>query len=450
MPRIKLTEKTVAKLRAPDPSGKQVLHWDAELKGFGVLCSGVSSSKTYVVQRAISGNTRRVTIGPTNVLTLAAARVRAQGPLADFYRGIDPKAKQAASATLASVLDDYLAARKDLKPRTRASYRAAIHGHLKPWANRPLSSISRDMVERKHPEIAAEVERRARAQAQQDAANWERRAKAAEKQGWRDAAANHRARGAMALKRGVSKGHVAANNAMKVLRALWNYAADNHPEIGAKNPAGLRKMLFPVQPRTRHVNNEDLPAFYKAVTDLESHVGRDYLLLLLFTGLRRREADSLTWEDVDLKAKVLRIPAERTKAGRELDLPLTDFVLDMLVARRALGKTDWVFPANSESGHVEEPKFWLGRVAAACGKRVSPHDLRRTFVTVAESCNISVIALRALVNHSLGRDVTSGYVQMTAERLREPAQLVTDRMKKLCGIAEPAGKNVARLRRRGD
>jgi hypothetical protein len=55
-----------------------------------------------------------------------------------------------------------------------------------------------------------------------------------------------------------------------------------------------------------------------------------------------------------------------------------------------------------------------------------------------------------LINHSLGRDVTSGYIQMTAERLREPAQRVCDKLKTLCGIAEPAGKTVARLRRRGD
>ena len=44
------------------------------------------------------------------------------------------------------------------------------------------------------------------------------------------------------------------------------------------------------------------------------------------------------------------------------------------------------------------------------------------------------MALKALVNHSLGSDVTEGYVQMNAERLREPAQRVADKLKKLCGI----------------
>jgi hypothetical protein len=48
MPTVKLTERAINKLPAPDPSGKQVLHWDAELKGFAVLCSGTTNTKTYM------------------------------------------------------------------------------------------------------------------------------------------------------------------------------------------------------------------------------------------------------------------------------------------------------------------------------------------------------------------------------------------------------------------
>jgi integrase len=445
MPRKKLTEKAIASLKAPDPSGRQVMYWDTELRGFGVRVSGTTNDKGFVVQKAINGNTRRVTLGACNVLSLAEARARAQGHLGDFARGIDPKAKRAKSTTLGGALDDYLAAMKDLRPRTRDSYRAAIDGHLGIWKDRPLSSISRDMVERHHVAIASEVAARERAKAQGDAARWEQRAKAAERKGWHVAAANHRRCAALARKRDTNGGTVAANNAMKVLRALWNHAADRNPEIGS-NPVKLKKLWYPVEARTRHLKAEDLPAFHRAVTELESAVARDYLLLLLFTGLRRREAAALKWSDVDLKARVLHIAAAQTKAKRKLDLPLTDFVHDLLVTRRCLGKTEFVFPANSRSKHIEEPKFHLGQIAKASGIRVSAHDLRRTFVTVAESCDISPIALRALVNHSLGRDVTSGYIQISVERLRDPARRVSDRLKQLCGVAEPAGKNVARLR----
>ena len=445
MPQLKLTEKAIAKLKAPDPSGKQVLYWDTDLRGFGVRVSGTTNDKSYVVQRAVNGVTRRITLGACNVLSLAEARTRAQGHLGDFARGIDPKAKKAATATLANVLDDYLSARKDLRPRTRESYRVTVEGYLRSWRDKPVSSITRDAVERHHVAIATEIAAKARATAVADAARWEARAKAAEAKGWLDAAANHRQRAAVAKKRETYSGEVAANNAMKVVRILWNHAADRSPDIGA-NPVRLKKLWYPVEARTRHLGAEELPAFYKAVAALPNAIGRDYLLLLLFTGLRRREASALRWDDVDLKVKTLRIP--ETKSGRPLTLPLSDFTHDLLVARRAIGKAEFIFPAASKSGHIEEPKFFLAQVAKATGKRVSVHDLRRTFVTVAESCDISPIALRALVNHSLGHSVTEGYIQMKAERLRHPAQRVCDKLKELCAIAEPAAKNVTRLNRK--
>ena len=40
MPSLKLNKRSVERIAAPDPSGNQVLHWDTELKGFGLLASG--------------------------------------------------------------------------------------------------------------------------------------------------------------------------------------------------------------------------------------------------------------------------------------------------------------------------------------------------------------------------------------------------------------------------
>jgi integrase len=232
---------------------------------------------------------------------------------------------------------------------------------------------------------------------------------------------------------------------MRALRVLWNFTADRVSDLPPNPVARLRRQWFPVHRRERHVRAEELPAFFKAVQALPNPVARDYLLLLLFTGLRRQEAASLRWDDIDFAERVIRLPAARTKAGRRLDLPMTDIVRDMLVARRALGKEKFVFPANSAAGHIQEPKFPLDLVRQSSGIHVSAHDLRRTYITAAESADISPLALKALVNHSLGSDVTSGYVMMTPERLREPAQRVCDRLKVLCGITAVEGANVAKL-----
>jgi hypothetical protein len=47
------------------------------------------------------------------------------------------------------------------------------------------------------------------------------------------------------------------------------------------------------------------------------------------------------------------------------------------------------------------------------------------------------------------RDVTAGYVQMTVEALREPAQRAAEKMKALCGIEPPRGENVVGMTRPG-
>jgi len=206
----------------------------------------------------------------------------------------------------------------------------------------------------------------------------------------------------------------------------------------------LKKVWFPVKKRTGHLTPEQLPEFYAAVDALQNRVGADYLKLILFTGLRRREAAALKWQNVDLKKAVLSLPASSMKGKRPLDLPLTDFVRDLLIARRTIGADKWVFPSASASGHVKEPRFFLD----ATGFDVTVHDLRRTFVTVAEGCDLSHYALKALVNHALADDdVTSGYIQMTPERLREPAQKVCDRLMQLCKIKGPTGANVAKLKK---
>ena len=112
MPTMKLTEKALAKLKAPTATGKQALVWDAELKGFGVLLSGTTSARSFVVQRTLpGGRARRVTIAPCTVLGLADARSRAETVLAEFYAGRGPLGSRGAASTLREALSFLLAAR---------------------------------------------------------------------------------------------------------------------------------------------------------------------------------------------------------------------------------------------------------------------------------------------------------------------------------------------------
>lgn len=404
MPRCKLTEKAIAKLRAPTASGKQEAYWDTELRGFAVLCSGVSNAKSYIVQRDLpGGKTRRVTIAAVNEMALADAKDAAANMLVDMRRGKDPKRKTA--STLQETLDAYLKANKEISERTRELYADLVRLHLAPWQDRLLSSI-----------VPAEVD------------------------------AMHRAIAAKVAKRGQHSGHTVANDAVCLFRLLYNFAARPDDDL-PRNPVRLRGSEWhKVTPRRRPIDPGKLTDFYAAVCNLPP-MGRDYLLLLLFTGFRRREGAALRWDEIDFGQRIIRLPAHRAKAGRPLDLPMSDVVHSLLVARRALGNAGgFVFPSYSRKGHIQDARPWTDMVMEATGIEFCLHDLRRTFVTVAESTDISVHSLKALVNHSLGSGTTESYIKMSAERLREPAQKVCDKLKVLCGIATLRDDKVTPLR----
>jgi integrase len=442
MPRTRLTQRTVERMPAPDPSGKQVAHWDTELRGFGLLVSGISNAKTYIVQREVNGKTRRLTVGAANVFDHEEARAAAIKKLKALAEGRDPKDAET-NPTLRSVFDQYIADQEKLRKRSADAYRYSLEHYLADWLDSPLREITSAMIKARHREIPREVEARQRAAAAAAAAYHRGRAKKAKTP---EEEAHQTALAAKAETRKVRKGEAAANGAMRAVRVLWNFARDELELDLPDNPVALRKKWHDVPRREGRVKHEEMPRFYAGVKALTNPVARDYLLLLLFTGLRRGEAAALRWKDVNLRERTISIPAASTKANRKLDLPMTDLVHDLLVARSAKGREEFVFPADSRSKHIEEPAHPLDLVAEATGIRVSAHDLRRTFITAGANAGVSMLVIKSLVNHSLGNDVTVGYIHMTVDELRAPAQVISNKLKEQCGIVDVAGANVATLR----
>ena len=122
-------------------------------------------------------------------------------------------------------------------------------------------------------------------------------------------------------------------------------------------------------------------------------------MLLLFTGLRRQEAATLKWENIDLKDKTLTI--EDTKNNQPHTLPLSDYLYDLLKQRKLNATNDYVFPGTGTNGYIVEPRKQLANVTKTTGIQFMIHDLRRTFVTIAESLDISAYAVKRLVNHKM-------------------------------------------------
>jgi integrase len=412
----KLTRTTVARLKARTKSGKQELVWDAELKGFGLLLSGKTNAKTYVVQRDLpDGRTRRITIGSVAEIDPEPAREEAEELIHQMRSG-DPKARRTSPArwTLKKALDEYIAARKGLREKTVAYYRDELNRNLGDWMDRPLRSITGDMAEDKHRAIQAGIARR------------------------RFQPAHFQS----------EIGGVTANTALRIFGMIWEFVLDRDETLGRNPVRRLRRQWFDMPRRTREVPEDKLAAFYQAVDGLPNPVFGDCIKLELFTGLRRNEVMALSWDEVKFAEGMIRLPPARTKTGRKtgnaFNLPMSSFVYELLVARRALGNAGgWVFPGQKK-GHITDPYLKFKAVAAASGVAVSSHDLRRTFISVAKDIGVDPLDRKLLLNHAIG-DVTDGYVQTRMKTLRKEGQRLCDRLVELCGVPVPAGDNVAKL-----
>jgi len=113
------------------------------------------------------------------------------------------------------------------------------------------------------------------------------------------------------------------------------------------------------------------------------------VLVALFTGMRSGEVSGLRWTEVDLVSRMLRLSAGRMKGKRALDLPMSDVVHELLGTRRAIGREGpFVFPGYGKSGHCESFQYALSQMGKATGIELSPHDLRRTYASLAATCEI--------------------------------------------------------------
>jgi integrase len=410
-----LDERSVAAALPAQADGESraKFYLDTKQIGFGLAVSA-KGAKSYFVLRSTNGRQTRFVFGRYDEITVGEARAKARKLLAQMTLGVNPQAeRQAARAAerrakvRGFTLGDAWALYKGTlvaKGRSAVTvngYDYALSTYLHDWLDRPLGAITRAEVRARHRQIADEVGR----------GKYIKRSKFHK---------NHR--------RGEASGKGTANGVMRAFRAVWNRALREHQDLPISPTVNID--WFPEQRRTTVIAADGMKKWYAEVMALTSPVRRDYLRFVLFTGLRRTSAAEVRWEHVDLEKRLLHVP--RPKGGKAFDLPLSNYLVELLKARRKENEilfleSAFVFPATkSKTGHISEPRD-------TSGGNYTIHDLRRTFITVAESLDVSPYAIKLLVNHALPKaDVTGGYVVPELERLRPVMQQITDHLRRLC------------------
>ena len=392
------------KTLAPPESGNRI-YYDDQITGLGLRITA-AGARSFVFNYRINGRERRYTVGPygKDQWTLLRARKRAGELRRMVERGEDPlgerqDARQAPTvADLCDRFEDEHVSKK--RPSTQIDYKRVLRKDVRPVLGaKKVADIEFADIDRLHRRIT---------------------------------------------KRGSP---YEANRARAVLSKMFNLALKW--KMRADNPVrGVERN--DEEKRARYLEpQKELPRLAKALAEHEDKQAADIIRLLLLTGARRGEVQAMRWDQLDLDRSNWTKLSAHTKQKKTHHAVLSDAAVQLLKRLRAEAETaaeatgeavsEWVFPADSKTGHrVEIKNAWaeicvaaditrtvmekdsMGRMRAVVKHGARIHDLRHTFASLLASAGQSLPIIGTLLGHTQPA-TTARYAHLLNDPLRKAA-----------------------------
>jgi integrase len=352
---MKLTAATIRTLSL-SPGVIDKTYFDDDLPGFGLRLRAGGAAR-WVVRYDIGSQSKRVTIGTTAQLELGAARSKARDLLAAVRLGGDPAAEKRQARVLAGETFGALLAR--YLPFKQAKSKSGSRSFKE--AERHLVKYARGL----HSRALTAIDRRAVAGLVSTVAH--------------------------------KNGPSAANNMLGSLSGYFTWLIREGLLEGA-NPAAYVNKAIANKSRDRVLTPDEFRIIWNVLGDSGY---ADIFRLLAYTAARKTEIGSLCFDELDLEAAEIQLPASRCKNNKPHIIPLVPQALAILRARPQNGR-DFVFGY----GHGFTGWAWA---KAALDERTGPlepwvlHDLRRFFSTIAhDQLGIPPHIVEACLGHISG------------------------------------------------
>ena len=362
---IKISRRTVEAL---EPMERDVDYYDEDLKGFGVRVRP-SGRKTYFVMMRHKCVMRRFTVGTHGSVAPEQARLKAKQIISDLAIDKNPTAEVEAlrnaitiKSLAARFLDEYVPIH--CKPNTQSEYKRCIEIFINPEiGTMRLVSVERTDVAKLHHSL-----RRIPYQ---------------------------------------------ANRVLGVLSVMFSQAENWNLRPIASNPCrGVKK--YKETKRERYLNKEELKRLGLALRVEEEFAPTAVacVRLLLLTGCRLGEIQTLKWSYLDLDAHLAFLPDSKT--GKKT-LYFGAVAVELLRSIPKIKDNPYVITGDIEGQYLSDMQKPWRRIRKAAGiPDVRLHDLRHTFASSGVGLGQGLPNIGRLLGHSQPQ-TTARYAHLAAD-----------------------------------
>lgn len=380
-----LTKKYIDQLK--HVGSREVVHWDDEVRGFGVRV-WPSGKKVYIVKyRNQLRQQRKFTIGDASTMSVQLARIRAKMVLAHVRVGDDPAgalAEARGAPAVTDVANRYMKEHAYAKKKARSAEgdETLLRLHILPRLGAMrITKVRREDISRLHHQL-------------------------------RDRPG-------------------AANRTISLLSKIFNLC-----EFWGLRPDGTNPCRHVQKYRERKVERYLSDVELGRLGSVLAHVefsGTELpsvvpaIRLLLLTGCRLSEILTLRWSEVDLDAHQIKLSDSKT--GAKI-VYLAPAVTDLLRSLVPLQGNPFVIPGEKPGSHlVNLRKPWYRIRAKAELNDVRIHDLRHTFASVAAADGHSLPVIGALLGHTQPQ-TTQRYAHLAANPMQAAVTSTASRLLK--------------------
>ncbi len=350
---MRLVSEEIVKMKYSKENNKQDIHWDDEVRGFGVRIYP-NQKKNYVIGYHIHRRRKLTTFAKVEDMYVEEAREEARRLLDEIKDTHRQPTKEVKNLTVEQLCKIYIE-RHAMKMKTYKEEIQRIETHISSrWGKSKVEAVTLYDLKQMHSEIT-------------------------------------------------KRGPVEANRMIQIYRRIINFGKKTSLLSPTFQNLASDVVQHVERPRDRWVNPEEMPRLLKAINNVENVYVRAAFWLYLLTGVRKMELLKLRHCDFDRYQRTLRLVD--TKNSRDRYVQLSDTAFDILTKLPPKPNNPYIFPGLKQGQHLKYIYNSWQKVRAEAGMDdLTIHDLRRTCGSMLAQRGCSLVLIAEILGH---RDLSS-------------------------------------------